>query len=185
MHFNAHTNLIGKHAFLSASKYHWLRYDDQKLDDAFVRQLAAARGTRLHNLAADAISMRVKLQGRTTMARFVNDAIGFKMNPEQTLFYSHNCFGTADAVSFRNNTLRIHDLKTGESKASMDQLLIYAAIFCLEYRFKPTEINIELRIYQSDEIAIYEPTIDEMFHVIDRIVMADKRIEMMRAELDD
>ncbi len=93
--------------------------------------------------------------------------------------------GTADAVSFRNNTLRIHDLKTGESKASMDQLLIYAAIFCLEYRFKPTEINVELRIYQSDEIAIYEPSIDELFHVIDRIVMADKRIDQLRADLED
>lgn len=185
MHFNPHTNLIGKHAFLSASKYHWLRYNDEKLDESFVKQIAAARGTRLHALAAEAISMRVKLQGRTTMARFVNDAIGFKMNPEQMLFYSHNCFGTADAVSFRNNTLRIHDLKTGESKASMDQLLIYAAIFCLEYRFKPTEINVELRIYQSDEIAIYEPSIDELFHVIDRIVMADKRIDQLRADLED
>jgi hypothetical protein len=33
--FNKHSNLAGQHAFLSASKYHWVNYTDQKLDASF------------------------------------------------------------------------------------------------------------------------------------------------------
>ena len=50
-----------------------------------------------------------------------------KMTPEQILYYSDNCFGTADAILFRNNFLRIHDLKTGKIPAHMEQLEIYAS----------------------------------------------------------
>jgi hypothetical protein len=31
MNFNEHSTLVGQHAFLSASYYHWINYDDQKL----------------------------------------------------------------------------------------------------------------------------------------------------------
>ena len=185
MLFKIHSEYRGRHSFLSASKYHWIRYDDEKLERTFLRTIAAARGTQLHALAADAIKMRVKLQGRTTLARYVNDAIGYRMTPELVLFYSPNCFGTADALSYRQNKLRIHDLKTGDSSASMDQLLVYTAIFCLEYGFKPHQIEIELRLYQNEEIQIYEPTVDEIVHIMDKIVMFDQRIEQLKAELDD
>ena len=113
---------------------------------------------------------------------YVNDAIGFKMTPEQVLFYSENCFGTTDAISFRNNFLRIHDLKTGVTPAHMEQLMIYAALFCLEYRIKPSEIDIELRIYQSDEIIVFNPTAEDIVPIMDRVVTSDKIISKIKQE---
>jgi len=104
------------------------------------------------------------------------------MKTEQILYYSDNCFGTADAIAFRKNFLRIHDLKTGLTPVSERQLEVYAALFCLEYRVKPFEIEIELRIYQNDEIQIYEVDPDVITHIMDRIVTFDKRIEAIRME---
>lgn len=153
MNFNTHFNLQGKHAFLSASKYAWIRYTPEQLAETFRKALAKQEGTELHDIAAALIKKGLKLRGmNTTMAMYVNDAIGYRMEPEQVLYYSDACFGTADAISFRNNFLRIHDLKTGESPAKMDQLKIYAAIFCHEYQILPGSIDIELRIYQMDDI---------------------------------
>jgi hypothetical protein len=153
MNFNTHFNLQGKHAFLSASKYAWIRYDEEQLAETFRKALAAQEGSELHDIASLLIKKGLKLRGsNTTMAMYVNDAIGFRMTPEQVLYYSDNCFGTADAISFRNNMLRIHDLKTGETPAKMDQLMVYAAMFCHEYQILPGSIDIELRIYQMDEI---------------------------------
>lgn len=153
MNFNTHFNLQGKHAFLSASKYAWIRYTPEQLAETFRKALAAQEGTELHEIAAALINKGLKLRGaNTTMAMYVNDAIGYRMKPEQVLYYSDACFGTADAIGFRNNFLRIHDLKTGESPAKMDQLKIYAAIFCHEYQILPGSIDIELRIYQMDDI---------------------------------
>src|SRR5690606_25431947 len=102
---------------------------------------------------------------------------------EQVLYYSNNCFGTADAISYRQNKLRIHDLKTGVTKASIDQLLVYAAIFCLEYKMKPSDIEIILRIYQSDEVEEYEPEYDEIVPIMERIVYFDQRIDQLKAEV--
>lgn len=185
MRFNNHSNLEGAHAFLSASKYHWLRYNDDKLVRSFSTAIAAALGTKLHAYAAMAIKLKQK-QPRTeaTLNRYINDAIGFRMEPEVALFYSRNAFGTADAISFRKNILRIHDLKTGVGAASMDQLLIYAGYFCFEYNIKPRSITIELRIYQNDEVVVHKPDLDEMIHVMDRIKMADRVIEQLREEED-
>ena len=106
------------------------------------------------------------------------------MTPEQVLFYSDNCFGTADSISFRNGMLRIHDLKTGTIPAHMEQLLIYAALFCLEYKVKPAEIDMELRIYQSDNILYSNPTTDEIVPIIDKIITFDKIINKIRSEED-
>jgi hypothetical protein len=110
------------------------------------------------------------------------------MVPEQVLFYSRNAFGTADAISFRRErghdrtVLRIHDLKTGVSKASVNQLEIYCAFFCLEYDIKPHEIDIELRIYQNDHIQIYEPDPEDILHIMDKMVTFDQIIENARME---
>jgi len=183
MIFNKHLNLDGQHAFLSPSKYHWINYNDQKLDAAFIAAMAARRGTELHDLAHQLIRLGVKLPGNgKTLSMYVNDALGYRMSPEVVLYYSDNCFGTADAIGFRRNKLRIHDLKTGISPTSHHQLEVYAALFCLEYRFKPTDIEIELRIYQNDEARIYDADPDDIMHVMDRIVTFDRRIAAIRQE---
>jgi len=182
MRFIKHFALEGKHAFLSASKYHWIRYDEDKIARSYLSAMAAARGTELHEFAANAIRLGVKLQGRNTIAMYVNDAIGFSMEPEVVLAYSDNAFGTADAISFRKNTLRIHDLKTGESPANMDQLMIYVALFCLEYKIRPSDIRIELRIYQNDAIIVHIPELDDIAHIIDKMITADKIINRIKEE---
>lgn len=183
MHFNEHSELKGLHAFLSPSQYHWIRYSDDKLEERYANHLAKVRGTMLHEFAAQAISLGIKLKGdRTTLAMYVNDAIGFKMTPEQPLYYSDNCFGTADAISFRKNLLRIHDLKTGAIAASMSQLEVYAAIFCLEYQIKPGTINMELRIYQDNKILIHNPKAEEILPIMDLIVRFDEKIERMKMD---
>jgi len=183
MIFNKHSALVGQHAFLSASKPSWINYDEDKLDRAYLVAQAAARGTRLHELAHRLIREEVWLPDNDqTLSLYVNDAIGFKMSPEQILYYSEHCYGTADTICFRNNKLRIHDLKTGINTTSEAQLKIYAALFCLEYRFKPFDIEIELRIYQNNEARIYEPDPDDIFHIIDKIVTFSKHLEARREE---
>lgn len=176
-------NLAGTHAFLSPSKPSWVNYEDDKLDRVFYAHQEAKRGTELHAFAHEAIRLGQRLLDvPKTINMYVNDGIGYRMTSEQLLFYSMNCYGHADTISFRNNKLRIHDLKTGVTAASMMQLLIYVALFCLEYNFKPMDIEIELRIYQNDEVKVYVPTPDEIFHIIDRIITFDKRINYLRSE---
>ena len=185
MDFNKHYDLTGKHAFLGASKYHWINYDEEKLTESWTRAMAVQRGTQYHELAAMLIRMGEKLpRSKKTLNMYVNDAIGFRMTPEQPLYYSENCFGTADAISFRDGLLRIHDLKTGMIPAHIEQLLVYSALFCLEYHVKPAEIGIELRIYQNDAVLIHEPEVDEIFPIIDKIVSFDKRIRQLRTEFE-
>lgn len=183
MNFHKHFECEGMHAFLGASKYHWINYDEEKLVSTYKKHLATLRGTVLHEFASQCIKLGQKLpKSQKTLNMFVNDAIGYKMETEQVLFYSPNCFGTADAISFRNNKLRIHDLKTGSIPAHMEQLLVYAALFCLEYRVKPGEIEIELRIYQNDEILYHNPTADEIVPIMDKIITFDKVIDRVSAE---
>lgn len=184
MIFNEHSRLAGQHAFLSASKYHWLNYDDAKLEAAFTAAMAARRGTELHAFAHEAIRLGEKLPNtKRTLSMYVNDAIGYRMVCEQSLAYSENCFGTADTISFRRNKLRIHDLKTGITQTSLKQLEIYAALFCLEYMFKPHDIEVELRIYQSNEIRGGMADPEDIARIMDRIRYADARVREMRAEV--
>lgn len=179
--FNSHSNLAGQHAFLSPSDYHWINYDDDKLDRVWHTKMAARKGTRLHELAQRLIQEGVKLpDDNRTLNQYVNDAIGFFMEPEVTLYYSPNCFGHADCAIFRNNKLRIHDLKTGLNDASMVQLRVYAAIFCLEYRVSPANIDIELRIYQNDSVIVESPEKHDIFYIMDKIITFDQRINELR-----
>lgn len=183
MDFNRHSDLAGAHAFLSPSKYHWINYDHDKLVETFRNSEAAVRGTRLHNFAREAIELGIKLpRSPKTLNMYVNDAIGYRMTPEQPLMYSYNAFGTADAISFRNDMLRIHDLKTGVSPVSMKQLEIYVALFCLEYKKDPRKIGCEVRIYKEDEVLLHEPIIDDILFIMDRIVEFDKIIEHLKEE---
>lgn len=185
MKFNDHHNLAGSHAFLGASKYHWINYSEDKLVEAYTRYTATQRGTILHDFAAQCITLGQKLpRSRKTLNMYVNDAIGYKMTPEQVLYFSDNCFGTADAISFRDGLLRIHDLKTGVTPTHMEQLMIYAALFCLEYRTKPSDISMELRIYQNDEVFVHNPEVDEIVPIIDKIISFDKLLNKIKEEED-
>jgi hypothetical protein len=184
MHFNEHSDLAGQHAFLSASKYHWINYDPEKLAEVWVNAQAARRGIELHAFAHEAIRLGIKLpRAQKTLNMYVNDAIGYRMRTEQTLYYSPNCYGTADSISFIKRLLRIHDLKTGlVQPGSMHQLEIYASLFCLEYGVKPGEIDIELRIYQDDEIRISTPGVDVIAHIMSKIIVFDEYLEGFKNE---
>lgn len=178
MIFNKHINLEGLHAPFGASKSSWLRYDDEKVINIYQNMKAAEIGTKMHEWAKQTIDLGIKQpRSKKTIYSYVNDAIGFKMDTEVVLFYSERFFGTADAISFRNNILRIHDLKTGQRPVHIEQLEIYAALFCLEYKIKPTEIKIELRIYQNDEILVHEPTAEDILAIMDKIVHLNKLLE--------
>lgn len=178
MFFNNHTNLEGLHAPFGASKSSWLRYSDEKIVEVYNNLQAAEMGTRLHEWAKQTIDLGIKQsRSKKTIYSYVNDAIGFNMSTEVILFYSERFFGTADAISFRNNFLRIHDLKTGKRPVHMEQLEIYAALFCLEYKVKPGDIRMELRIYQNDEILVHEPTAEDILPIIDKIVHVNKMLE--------
>ena len=132
-------------------------------------------GTRLHQWAKDTIDLGIRQpRSKKTIYAYVNDAIGFKMSTEVVLFYSERFFGTADAISFKNGFLRIHDLKTGKRPVHMEQLEIYAALFCLEYNIRPGDIEMELRIYQNDEVIVHNPTAEDIAPIMDKIKHLDK-----------
>lgn len=187
MNWNNHSRLAGSHSFLSASQYHWLNYDNEKLISVYRNKLAVLRGTALHELASNLIKLKVKLPNtQKTLNMFVNDAIGFGMQSEQILYFSDNAFGTADAIYFGKQRgtdrliLRVHDLKTGEVPAHMEQLLVYAAYFCLEYHVRPGEIDMECRIYQNNDIVYYNPTAEDIGPIMDKIITFDKLIEELK-----
>lgn len=207
MIFEQHKELRGKHATLTPSQPFWLRYSEEQLFQKYVSGYAQVMGTSLHELAETLIanSLKLKKSDKLTVIShllndgiprnvididriypnfmlYVNDAIGYKLSPEQILYYSPYCFGTADAISFRNNFLRIHDLKTGTSPAKMEQLMVYAALFCLEYKVKPGEIETELRLYQNGEIVHHEPTADDILPIMDCIVQNSRILERIHEE---
>ena len=195
------------HAFLSPSKYTWVYKEADDLVKNYVNSWGPIIGTRLHEIAANLIKDKIKLSKNDkkivyfellhsqymiprsvvdgidlelifeNLRTYVNDAIGFGMTPEETLYYSDNCFGTSDAISTIDNILRIHDLKTGETKAHMEQLQIYAALYCLMHRRKPSSFkSIELAIYQHNDILHITAQPDEIKEIMDKIVEADKEL---------
>ena len=178
MIFNKHLKLEGLHAPFSASQSSWLRYDDAKVVEVYTTKKATEMGTILHAWAKSTIDLGIKqpLSNKTLYA-YVNDAIGYRMSTEVVLYYSDRFFGTADAISFQNGVLRIHDLKTGKTPAHMEQLEVYAALFCLEYKIKPGDIEMELRIYQNDRILIHNPTAADIAPIMDKIVHLNKLLE--------
>lgn len=205
MNWNQHRNLEGSHAFLSASKYSWLSKTNEEIVQSYTNSFSQAIGTMSHAFAADYIRFREKLRkndSRTlkmdlmrrgipeyaidiraffpTVMQYVNDSIDFMMDPEVLLYYSDLCFGTADAIQVSNGVLRIHDLKTGSTVAKIDQLKVYAALFYLEYGQKPERLRTELRIYQSDDIIVHEPEVDEIREVMDAIVEKDRVLQKLK-----
>jgi len=173
-----YSQLRAKHAFLSPSRYAWLNYDTEKLVRTYKNQERVRLGTQYHKLAEDLIRLAVRVKDtEASFNAFVNDAIGYRMEPEAVLFYSRNCFGTADAISYDESAgrLRIHDLKTGVSPGSIHQLMIYAGLFVLDYDVVPAEVI--LRIYQSSEVVEHIPTTEAVKGVADQIIAADRIIE--------
>lgn len=183
MSWKKYSNLEGKHAFLSPSSYHWINYDIQKLKTTYANWKAAQRGTVLHEYAARSIKLGVRLyEENTTLGMYVNDAIGLRMRPEQPLYFSPYCFGTADAISFKGDQLIIHDLKTGLTPASLHQLELYAALYCLDYDIRPGDINTTLRIYQNNDILEGIATPEILVPYMDKIQTFSKVLEEMDEE---
>lgn len=212
-HFNDHSRDIkeGAHAILSPSQSSWTNYESQEyLFNLVCSKYAQEIGTLLHKLAESAIKYKVripKLAARpmitlwllangiprgiintdkyvSNFVAYVNDAIGFDMEPEVALKYSENAFGTADAIRFNEKKmhLRIHDYKSGITKPCLRQLEVYAAYFCMEYHIKPKDIQIELRIYWQDEIIVGHPTAADIVPLIDRVISYDKFIKSLKGE---
>nr|DAM96992.1 MAG TPA: Protein of unknown function (DUF2800) [Caudoviricetes sp.] len=181
MNFANHSKLEGFHAPFSPSQSSWLRYDDDKLVEVYKNKKTSEMGTRLHEWAKTTIDLGIKQpRSKKTIYAYVNDAIGYRMSTEVILFYSERFFGTADAISFRDGMLRIHDLKTGKSgkiEDHIEQLEVYAALFCLEYKVKPGDIEIELRLYKQDEVLIHHPTAEDILQIMDTIVYFNKILE--------
>ena len=182
MRFNRHLSLQGEHAFLSPSSYHWINYTPDRLIERWTSSQAMAYGTQQHEYAQREIR-----EGRLsnlvgTVGLYINDAIRHRMTTEQVLFYSENCFGTADAIAFRYNKLRIHDLKTGMHPGSVHQLEIYAALFCLEYDVDPFKIKIELRIYQDNEVVVYDADPEDIMFIMEKIQEFDRLLSHRRLE---
>lgn len=203
MIFNDHSKLKGQHAFLGASAFRWINWNDETFEKRYYGQYAQVKGTAIHELADHLIKSKIKLTENDRklvelelyragipknafdaqyilmgLIPFVNDAIGFRMRSEVILYYSINCFGTADAISFneKKKELRIHDLKTGLTPTHMEQLIIYAALFCLEYRKKPVDLKVELRIYQNEVIMTHNPTPEEIEKIMHLIIHRNKTI---------
>lgn len=184
--FRRHPDLEGRHAFLSASKYAWLRYDDDKLRETYNKAMNAQLGTQLHDYAHMAIKLgRKQPNNGETLNMYINDCIGWRMRSEVVLAYSEHIFGTVDAIRFDTipklpdyvewidlgfkNLLRISDLKNGISPTKMDQLLIYACIFFLEYGVDPATTLVELRIYQNDDVELLVPSTVDLLEIMDHI----------------
>jgi hypothetical protein len=180
--FNKHLSLQGEHAFLSPSQHQWIHYTADRLIERWTTAQASAYGTAQHEYAHREIEAG-RLSGLVgTVGLYINDAIRYRMTCEQILYYSENCFGTADTIAFRYNTLRIHDLKTGVFPGSVHQLEIYAALFCLEYDKDPREIKIELRIYQDNEVMVYDADPDDILFIMGKIQEFDRVITHRRLE---
>lgn len=193
MKFKRHSDLQGKHALLSASKGHWINYDDDKLRQTYHNERRSARGTDLHDLACQHIRMGVKMPGNSqTINQYVNDCIGFRMSPEVVLFATEFAFGTADAIGFRkeedeegtyHHVLRVFDLKTGVTRTTTRQLEIYCAYFCIEYEMNPFDLEFEVRIYQNDEVKTEFPTPQHIYNIMKKTVNAHKVITELREEV--
>ena len=183
MNFNQHSELEGRHAIFSGSQYAWINYSEEKMIETVENLSAQELGTELHDLAAKCIKHRRKQKGSDYFSQYVNDAIGFGMTPEVPLKFNDYFFGFADAIKFdeRKMFLRIHDLKTGATPTHFQQLMVYTAFFCLEYHFKPRDIDVELRIYQNptekqpDLPRIYIPGIDEIVPIYDKAISFTNR----------
>ena len=64
----------------------------------------------------------------------------------------------------------------------MEQVEVYAALFCLEYKVRPSDIKIELRIYKNDEVIVWNPTEEDIVPIMEKIIHLDKLLEEIDRE---
>ena len=180
--FRPHPNVEGTHAILSASNYHWVNDSEEKFIERLGTLQAAKKGTRLHAWASEAILLGRRQPeegepGYDILSQYINDALDLGLIPEQVLMYSMYAFGTADTVGFEEyeedshfaGFLRVHDFKSGRIEVKQPtQLYMYAVFFCLEYGYKPFEIEGELRIYQRDMIKSFDIDRSHLSFLYDR-----------------
>lgn len=169
----------GTHAFLSPSQPAWLRYTESHLLDMYRQERATEKGTRLHAWAEETIRLGINQPTRTRnmLYNYVNDAIGYGMEPEKLLFHTKYCYGTADSIIFKRGVLRIHDLKTGVTKPHEDQLRVYAALWCLSNGVDPEKIKIICRFYQRQDLIEFQPTGEEIRGIMNIISVWEKILE--------
>lgn len=188
---------LPEHAFLSPSSPSWLNWDEDTLIERWRNLRAKESGTKLHAMSARMITLRQRFSkskvaerqlvnyilGRDadyisditldTIRCYVNDAEDYGMTPEVKMKFSKYAFGTTDAISFEkehgHEILRIHDLKTGTIPAHMEQLHIYAALFCYDYDIRPGDIEMETRIYQNGEVLIDNPDAEDIGPILDKM----------------
>lgn len=212
MTFTKHSDKVGKHAMLSPSSWRWVRDTPDELIKRLASQYMPVIGTNLHEIACKHIKYCIKMNKYDrknvllellakgvpsiildaldfdlifeNLMLYVNDCIGFKMTPEVVLMYSDNMWGSTDAICFdeRAHMLRIHDYKSGFGQVYMEQVMIYEALFCLEYQVRPEDIENELRIYQANSILYHNPTPDEINEIMDQIVMGDRILQQLKQE---
>lgn len=182
MRFNRHLRYQGAHAFLSPSGYHWVNYTPERLRERWTAAQAGAYGTMQHEFAKQEIDAGRLSDRSDIVGLYINDCIQHKMHTEVMLFYSENCFGTADSINLRYKLLKIFDLKTGVAPGSVHQLEVYAALFCLEYGFDPYDLKFEFRIYQDSEVQIYDGDPDDIVFIMEKIKEFDNLIEQMKRE---
>lgn len=187
------------HMIFGGSNKAWHNYSEDDVIRILISKEAAKIGTVVHEwvdqyvkynnerlLKSDAKHLRQKLLSEhipeiafdiqtlfPNVQNYVNDAIKYNMRTEEFLYVSDVCGGTADAIMFDEDTniLRVHDLKTGVTPASMDQLYSYVAFFCLEYGYAPGDLRIETRIYQNNEVIIANPTAEDILPIMDQALM--------------
>lgn len=203
MRWNDHSNLKNTHALFSPSTGGWEKYDQDRLQERYYTSFATTIGTAIHDEAMWHINKKILVKAtakgelklslyknpsipddiidvldfdpifKNYMA-YVNDAIGYRMDAEVILYSNDLCYGTTDAISYSNDFLRIHDLKTGVTPAHMEQLFKYAALFCHEYKTDPHKIDMEFRIYQLNDIIVANPTGDDIMPFIDQVTQINK-----------
>ena len=210
MIFHNYSNLDGRHAPFSPSQPYWLNDTADGIIKRFRGQYATQIGTILHDFARKHIKhgltlskydkksallelLEAGIPGSVidsldfdfifeNLQSYVNDAVGFRMSPEVHLYFSENFFGTTDAISFDDKLkkLRISDLKTGSSPAHIEQLIVYMALFCLEYGKNPFDISAELKVYQKNDILFLEPDPADIKDTMDKIEEFDSIITKER-----
>lgn len=81
---------------------------------------------------------------------------------------------------FEKTCLEFMTISRVRFRPILSSLKYTPALFCLEYRVKPTDIETELRIYQSDDILCHNPTADDISAIMNKIIVSDKIIKKIK-----
>lgn len=182
----------GEHSIFSPSQPAFFNYSIDKLKEVYHNKKAAEEGTKKHEMAAMLINAKERVwKCKRTWNMYINDAIAYNMDAEVRLYFSSHFSGTADAIYFdpKDRILRIHDLKTGVTHASFQQLEGYAALFFLQYgqRFDsyPENTSMELRIYQNNEVRILEPNPEDIRFKMDILIEFEEILKEEDLQVND